>query len=849
MLQRSSTFRHLIKFTMRLLAAAGTALVVTTYALPAQAQDVLVQSITIKWNESAVADSSVTIPDQARAALSQALRQGVVQLGRTRDGAFRLGLSSPLSEDEARAAINRVRMALPVVYASAHAPTDPGHAMATQTPVTVTQQPPVRRLIVKYRDADLTRAAIVNGSLSLTQTDRLSALAGQPVAHERAMSGGAFVVRLFQALPVDQARSLAAYIASDPTVEYAEPDFLKQPLLVPNDPSYASQWHYYEAAGGVNLPTAWNSTTGSASILVAVIDTGSLPDHPDLAGRYIGGYDMISDALVGNDGDLRDADPSDPGDWITAGESVAGFFQGCTIRNSSWHGTHVAGTIGAASNNNVGVAGINWIGKIVPVRALGKCGGYTSDIADSIRWAAGLAVPGVPDNPNPARVMNLSLGGDACDNEGNCTCDTASQLAVTDAVAAGAVVVVAAGNSSSDARISAPGNCNGVITVGATGRQGQRASYSNFGPLVEISAPGGSDGQGVLSTLNNGAQSPNPFGYVYQYYQGTSMATPHVAGIASLLLSAKPSLTPAQVLAVIQTTARAFPVGTVRDCSTTGTFACGAGIIDAGAAVASVMCSGDSAMNSDLVEHYYAAILHRPSDAGGKASWTSEADRLCALGADPKQTFVVMANVFFNTPEYLALNRDNNGFVTDLYITFFGRLPEAGGFSYWVGQLSSGIPRNNVMSSFLFSAEFTTTMNGLFPGQTARAETYLVLNLYGGLFRRLAETAGYTYWTGQFRTAQCNATPAAAVQAAIDSVSSQFLASAEYALRATTNSQYVVDLYYALLQRGAETAGYNYWVGQLNGSFLSRGQVRQQFLTSPEMQAQSAAIAAQGCSS
>jgi uncharacterized protein DUF4214 len=206
-----------------------------------------------------------------------------------------------------------------------------------------------------------------------------------------------------------------------------------------------------------------------------------------------------------------------------------------------------------------------------------------------------------------------------------------------------------------------------------------------------------------------------------------------------------------------------------------------------------------------------------------------------------------MGNVFFNTPEYLALNRDNNGFVTDLYNAFFSRLPDAAGLSYWLGQLSSGIPRNNVMSSFLFSAEFTTTMNSLFPGQTARAETYLVLNLYGGLFRRLAETGGYTYWTGQFRTAQCNASPAAAVQAAIDSVSSQFLASAEYAARASTNSQYVVDLYYALLQRGAETDGYNYWVGQLNGSLLSRYQVRQQFVTSPEMQAQSAAIAAQGC--
>ena len=163
---------------------------------------------------------------------------------------------------------------------------------------------------------------------------------------------------------------------------------------------------------------------------------------------------------------------------------------------------------------------------------------------------------------------------------------------------------------------------------------------------------------------------------------------------------------------------------------------------------AGTTCSGNTATNASLVEHYYTAILRRPSDAGGKAFWMSEADRLCALGADPKETFVVMANVFFNTPEYLAFNRDDNGFVTDLYNTFFSRLPDAAGLSYWLGQLAAGMPRNNVMNSFLFSPEFTTTMNAAFPGQTARAETYLVLNLYGGLFRRLADTGGYTYWTG-----------------------------------------------------------------------------------------------------
>ncbi len=257
-------------------------------------------------------------------------------------------------------------------------------------------------------------------------------------------------------------------------------------------------------------------------------------------------------------------------------------------------------------------------------------------------------------------------------------------------------------------------------------------------------------------------------------------------------------------------------------------------------------CGANGATNSDLVEQYYAAILRRPSDAGGKAYWLGEADRLCALGVDPKETFFLLADTFYNSPEYLAFNRDNSGFVTDLYITFFGRLPDYGGLSYWMYELTIGMTRNNVMASFLFSPEFKATMNGLFPGRTARAETYLTMNLYGGLLRRLADSAGYTYWDGQFRLAECGTNPASAVTATIDAVSSQFLSSAEYVARATSNSQFVDDLYYAMLQRGGDLEGFNFWVGQLIAG-VTRDQLRQQFLTSPEMQAQSAAIAAQGC--
>ncbi len=582
----------------RLLLGAIVAAYVVGHAATARA-GAMVDAITIKWNEQLVADADAPLPDNLRTALVDALRFTPILIGRTRDGAFRFELIQPLSIDEARAAINRVRMKLPVLYASVGDSSGetvrvPGTSVASS--VSDDAQPPIGRLIVKYRDASLSRMASQNFALPSRETDRLSAMAGQPVAHQRAMSRGAYVVRLFRELPETQARALAAYLETDPEIEYAEPDRRKYPKLIPNDPLYPQQWHYQSAPtenGGANLPPAWDITTGSSSIVIAVIDTGSLPLHPDLAGRYIGGYDMISDVPTANDGDGRDSDASDPGDWITSAENQAlGPFHGCGKSNSSWHGTHVAGTIGAASNNGNGVAGINWVSKILPVRVLGKCGGFDSDIADGIVWAAGGAVPGVPSNPNPARVLNLSLGGGGA-------CGATLQGAINTALGLGAVIAIAAGNDNDDAANSSPGNCDGVITVAAIGRTGQKASYSNYGALVEIAAPGGDGSSGVLSTLNDGLTSPDPAGYEYVFYEGTSMATPHVAGIASLILSEKPSLTPAQVMATIQATARAFPVGGP-PCDTTSiprpaenlwfkcqctTALCGTGIIDAGAAV------------------------------------------------------------------------------------------------------------------------------------------------------------------------------------------------------------------------------------------------------------------------
>jgi hypothetical protein len=345
-----------------------------------------VDTITVKWRADVDASVATAMPDDVRNAIYNALQTQFVQVGSTADDAFELQLTQPLSLDVARAALNRVRMLPQVLYASLG---DTGTQAVVNRGLTaasgITQQPPIRRMIVKYRDPAITAGAQRNQPLPPQLVNALAAKAGQQVAPERAMAGGAYVVRLFQALPADQAQSLAGFLRTDASIEYALPDLLKQPSLVPNDPSYSSQWHYQSPpteSGGANLPPAWTITTGSSNVVVAVIDTGILP-HPDLVGRYLGGYDMISDALVANDSDGRDSDPTDPGDWITTSENHSGYFQGCPVANSSWHGTHVSGTIGAATNNNTGVAGINWVSSILPVRVLGKCGGYTRPISST----------------------------------------------------------------------------------------------------------------------------------------------------------------------------------------------------------------------------------------------------------------------------------------------------------------------------------------------------------------------------------------------------------------------------------------------------------------------------------
>jgi serine protease len=477
-------------------------------------------------------------------------------------------------------------------------------------------QPGTDQLIIRLKPKGVQLQVLAEQRpLSVSQTKTFSALAGTQLAPQRITAYGQ-VVKLSRSVLLAEADDIAKRIASSPDVMYAEPDKLLFPFTVPNDSLYEQQWNLHSPAmdrGGLDLPGAWDLTTGASNVVVAVVDSGIL-NHADLSGRVLPGYDFVSDVSRANDGDGRDSDPTDPGDWVTSTESTSGALAGCEVGDSKWHGTHVAGTIGAATNNNVGIAGIGWGTRILPVRAMGKCGGYVSDITDGMRWAAGLPVAGAPVNYNPAKVINLSLGGGA-------SCSITEQSAIDDVVAAGATVVVAAGNEARNAATVSPANCNHVIAVAATDRSGARASYTNYGSVVDVSAPGGDlayGGGGILST-SDGGMTRALHDNAYKLMQGTSVAAPHVSGVASLLLSANSALPPSSVEQILVATSRAFPTGTSWDCNVSR---CGAGIVDAAASVNVAKAlvnatagqflgipSGDSS-NLSLV----AAIQPRPED-------------------------------------------------------------------------------------------------------------------------------------------------------------------------------------------------------------------------------------------
>ncbi|AWW37023.1 S8 family peptidase [Streptomyces cadmiisoli] len=425
---------------------------------------------------------------------------------------------------------------------------------------------PADRLIVGYKSG---AAEAKSDRAAAADAEAKGAGAEENLDFRRRLGTGAALVGLGEDLTRTDVADVVAEYRADPQVAYVVPDRLNTPQADPNDTDYAKQWDLFEATAGMNVPGAWPTSTGSG-VTVAVIDTGYAA-HSDLAANIVGGYDFIADTAVSVDGDGRDGNPADPGDWYNAGECGPGVPAG----NSSWHGTHVAGTVAAVTGNNKGMAGVAHGAKVSPVRVLGKCGGYDSDIIDAITWASGGTVSGVPANAHVAKVINMSLGGDGA-------CTSATQSAVDAAVNRGTTVVVAAGNDNDNVAGHSPGNCNNVISVAATNRSGAKASYSNYGSLVDIAAPGGQTGtgtaNGIYSTLNSGTRTPSTESYAY--YQGTSMAAPHIAGLAALMKSAEPALTPAQIESAIKTNARTLP----GSCSG----GCGAGLADAARTVQAV---------------------------------------------------------------------------------------------------------------------------------------------------------------------------------------------------------------------------------------------------------------------
>ncbi|MFF4661041.1 S8 family serine peptidase [Streptomyces sp. NPDC001381] len=453
---------------------------------------------------------------------------------------------------------------------AAQEPASPAAVPAAQTEAA--PGTPAERLIVGYKSG--ATEATSNAAAEADAAAKGEA-AGEDVDFRRRLGTGAALVDLGQDLTRADVADVVARYQADPQVAYVVPDRLNKPKADPNDTEYAKQWDLFEATAGMNVPGAWSTSTGTG-VTVAVIDTGYVA-HTDLAANIVGGYDFIADTAVSVDGDGRDSNPADPGDYYAANECGSGI----PASNSSWHGTHVAGTIAAVTNNGKGVAGIAYGAKISPVRVLGKCGGYDSDIIDAITWASGGTVSGVPANSNVAKVINMSLGGDGA-------CTSATQSAINAAVNRGTTVVVAAGNENDNVANHSPGNCNNVISVAATNRSGAKASYSNYGSLVDISAPGGQTStgtaNGILSTLNSGTKTPSSESYAY--YQGTSMATPHIAGLVALVKAANSSLTPAQIETAIKNNAHALPGA----CSG----GCGAGLADAAKTVAAVSGSGGS---------------------------------------------------------------------------------------------------------------------------------------------------------------------------------------------------------------------------------------------------------------
>lgn len=434
--------------------------------------------------------------------------------------------------------------------------------------------------------------------------------------HSAAAAAGAIVLYFLpDAQDAAATRRALARIATDPQVLRVEPDRIRRAAAVPRDPLWPQQWNLPL----IRLPQAWELSQGSADVVVAFLDTGVVFGHPDLEARLVAGYDFVSTVDSADDGDTtRDADPADTG----------------TVETSRLHGLHVAGTIGALTNNDLGIAGVDQKCRLLPVRVLGVNGGdgIDSDIADAVRWASGAQVGGLPLAAQPAQILNLSFGGPGI--------SFTLQRAIDDAQSRGVSVIAAAGNGGADAATYSPAGLDGVIAVGAVGPDGRRASYSNFGPRVDLLAPGGGAPElgeppdmlaadlaggaadGILSTYRDDgiAEASRP-PFTYGLLAGTSQAAPHVSGAAALVRAILPGVGPRTLAMLLRESAD------VRyRCPTDAVGGCGAGLLDVEALLRLAGeqrrcgCSGDEyCLDGSCVvpQDVHPSIFDRPVIHGG----------------------------------------------------------------------------------------------------------------------------------------------------------------------------------------------------------------------------------------
>lgn len=458
------------------------------------------------------------------------------------------------------------------------------------------------QIIVKWRAGATT---VSKSSISLRASKATSA-AGVALQHKRNGFGSTEIYKLDRMMEKGEMQTVLDRLNADPDVEYAVADKRRFAQQLPSDPMIADQWYLQSGVNEVaatRTDQAWDVTTGNSATIVAVLDTGVRPEHPDLAGKLLPGYDFIAEPIIANDGDGRDANPSDAGDWVQASDRT-GILANCDTGASSWHGTRVSSLIAAATNEGQGMAGLAWDARILPVRVLGKCGGRDSDIIDAMAWSAGISVPGVPDNPNPAKIINLSLGGDGA-------CSANYQAVVNQITARGVLVVASAGNEG--VAVGTPANCNNVLGVSGLRHAGTKVGYSSLGAGADIGAPAGNCVNtnvtpttpcvySILAAIDSGTTVPVGPAYTDKVNRpnfGTSFSAPLVSGAVALMNAVNPRLSATQYSAMIMGTATPFPTTSTtttnicrvpngvtqnEECICT-TATCGAGMLNTAAAV------------------------------------------------------------------------------------------------------------------------------------------------------------------------------------------------------------------------------------------------------------------------